>query len=779
VPSLSDPFAVEERFQAVFSYLQASSATARWRTIQSIERLPPPRPRAEPYVLELAGPLYEQVQRVDPVGTTPERLEAAAKRLGAWQVACPDLQDLPEWQDAIDALTRRAAHLYVFAGDPVRAARTLMRQADAPSGLVPVFDLPGQATRTAITRAFLESVEVPSRVSKVLRSALRDLQEQEGGVDIPVVESPVQAGSEDRIGGRIRLRVTQEREFDASSPAHAVRIAGVDFLGTRHIGTVEQALHAVLTRERRGDEQLEGGRAYEVTVASRHGQALINGTSFQLGLGGLVLSRVVSRQMPRLKVQMARGVGVTGRLTLDGEGVQVDPRTLTTKVETAFFSPMRTLAVPYGQEAAADAALRPLRQQFPHGELHIVGVRSLMDILDRRRLTQRVEISRVQHATSQARANKGALVGFALALLLLSALVYVLTPPVDQTPVRGTYSGSLLKLENRKGQTIEEIAVGAEIVNSIQSRNRSRSHALLSFGPSQDAGVVWAASSTDQGEVIRARSMAADTLLWERAVDVEVMFPEKPFANTSDYYVEAMYAADTRGGPADEIYASLTHSPYFPSVLVEIDAQTGTFLQQYVHPGHLTSRIQSMDLDEDGDVELITGGYSNAFNSPALLALHAEGFSGHAPATSAYTADGVPDAHHHAYLRLPATPVQEAAPKTFRVVRRAITREGHIRVQVEDGTFDDRLVSDSELFVRFDKRLRPVSVAPSSQYDRLAERLVEEGRLDSIPGPEAFQTYMDEIRYWNGKGWQNGPASADPRSASLAPSASLSSTSKR
>ena len=171
-----------------------------------------------------------------------------------------------------------------------------------------------------------------------------------------------------------------------------------------------------------------------------------------------------------------------------------------------------------------------------------------------------------------------------------------------------------------------------------------------------------------------------------------------------------------------------------------------------------------MDLDEDGDVELITGGYSNAFKSPVVLALHAEDFSGHAPATSAYTADGVPDAHHHAYLRLPATPVQEAAPKTFRVVRRAITREGHIRVQVEDGTLDDRLVSDSELFVRFDKRLRPVSVAPSSQYDRLAERLVEEGQLDSIPGSEVFAAYKNGVLYWNGKEWQTDPGStSDPQ----------------
>jgi hypothetical protein len=51
-----------------------------------------------------------------------------------------------------------------------------------------------------------------------------------------------------------------------------------------------------------------------------------------------------------------------------------------------------------------------------------------------------------------------------------------------------------------------------------------------------------------------------------------------------------------------------------------------------------------------------------------VVVVSAKGFGGHAPATPAYTAAGVPPAEHYGYLRLPATPVQEAAPKTFRLV---------------------------------------------------------------------------------------------------------------
>jgi hypothetical protein len=464
--------------------------------------------------------------------------------------------------------------------------------------------------------------------------------------------------------------------------------------------------------------------------------------------------------MPRVKVQMARGVGVTGGLTLDGEGVQVDPHTLATKVETAFFSPMRTLAVPYGQEAAADAALRPLREQFPHGELHIVGVRSLMDILDRRRLTQRVEISRVQHVTNQARANGATIAGFTFALLLLALLAYVLTPPLDQTPVRGTYSGSVLSVENRGGDVIKEVEVGTGIVTKVRAQRRARPHAFPEMSDQDTRAFIWAAVDSSGREVIRSSSFGADGLRWEKRVAPQVAFPQKPFANQPTYGVEDIYAANTDGKPGDEIYALLCHSPYFPALLIEIDARTGETLQRYVHPGHLTARIRHADLDDDGQVELVTGGYSNAFESPVVIALNADDFGGYGPATPAYTpADMVP-AQHHEYLRLPASPVQAASGKTFRLVRSTRILPEGVRVQVEDGTWgEDGLVSEIELFVRLDKTLRPISVVPNSQYERLAADLVEEGRLDSIPGPEAFASYKDGVQYWNGKEWQSDPAS--------------------
>lgn len=759
--SFSDPFALDEQFQDVHDRLHRASATARWSVLQAVAALPSPGTvGAEPYLLELAGPLGEQVRRIDPVGVHPDRLAQAAARLRQWKQACADLQDTADWVSAVRGLEAGAAQLYAYAGDPAQAARVLSDQ-HQDHGLVPVFDIPQGATPGEILEAFLEAVELPDPTRAPLRTALHALRADEPGVRVPIVERPAQGTALDGTGGLLRFRVMQVQEHGAASSLQPIRIRGLDF-GRDRVETVEEALHTFLASTLRDRQQTRG--ALEVDMACDPVGLRVAGTSFQMGVGGLAATRIVAHRAPRVRIRMTSGVGVTGGVTREGDAAPVAPGTLAAKVCASFFSPLQTLAVPAGQEDHAAAALAPLREQFPHGRLHVVGVRSLSDILDRRRLTRRTEVGRVQHVAERAKNRTGTVALVAFAAVLLAALVYVLVPPVDQVPVHGRFSGAILTLENRHGQVIEQVEVGASIANAVRARQRAKPVAFPRLGRDSTPGVVYAFADADGREVIRARTIEADTLLWEQPVESDVVFPQKPFTTPSRYHVEHVYAADTHGDERPELYALFNHNPYFPALLVELDRETGNVLQRYVHPGHLTARIRHADLDGDGTAELVTGGYNNAFKSPVVVVLSADDFEGRAPATPAYRPAGAAPASHHEYLRLPATPVQEAAPKTFRMVRSTHIFDRHIRVSVEDGTRDDGLQSDNELFVRFDADLQPISVGTSSQHDRLAEDLVAAGQLDAAPGPQTLQVYKDEIRYWNGEGWQSEPArSARPR----------------
>jgi len=316
----------------------------------------------------------------------------------------------------------------------------------------------------------------------------------------------------------------------------------------------------------------------------------------------------------------------------------------------------------------------------------------------------------------------------------------------------------MLTVENRNGHVIEQVDVGSEIARSVRQQRRISPHAFPQIGSEQTRTLVWAAADSARQEVIRARAIGGDTLKWEVPVDAEVLFPRKPFANHSSYRVENIYAGNTDGRVGDEIYALLNHTPYFPGLVVELDSETGAITQTYVHPGHLTARIRHTDLNGDGQAELITGGYSNAFDCPVVVVLDAEDFSGYGPATVPYIPAGVRPAAHYEYMRLPASPVQQAAPKTTRFTRFTSLVDGGLRFRVEDGTQEDEMVSDIELFLRFNRRLRPVSVVPNTQHERLAEELVASGRLEDLPGPETFRDYMKAIRYWNGENWQSSPA---------------------
>ena len=769
VPVPSDPFALDERFRVVFGHLRQPSTTARWSVIRAIEALPSPKiSEAEPYLLELAGPLCRQVRRMDPIGVHPERLAGAAGAVRQWEQACPDLGTLDVWGEAARRLEEGAARLFAFAGDPARAVQVMSRADARPGALVPVLDLPGEADPERVLRAFLNTVDLSSPVEKLLRQALNTLRDGPPGVYVPVVERPAQSHAATAmdglgIGGLLRLHLTrtqetQTQEQAGSSAPFVLRIRGLEDFGRDRIAPVEQALARFTGQERRSGA---AGQAVEVTLGCTPSGDVVSGSSFQLGAGSLALTYLVAHRAPRLRVRLASQVAMTGRVSARGQVEPVVPETLGVKVRTAFFSPVKTLAVPHGQEEDAEEALAALRDRFPCGELSVVGVRSLRDVLDRRRLTLRTEIGRMQHAAERATTYGATLALTGVALLLVGALAYVLMPPLDQTPVRAEYSGSTLTIENKYGQVIEQETVGAGIVNTVRAQQRSGPHAFLHSGSDGASRVAWAATGEATKEVIRMRRVGADTLIWERPVAPDVEFPQKPFASTPQYHVENLYAADTRGDEAEELYALLNHSPYFPGVLVELDPHTGDVLQQYVNPGHLTARLRHADLDGDGTAELITGGYSNAFQSPVVVVVSAEDFGGHAPATPAYTAAGVPPAEHYGYLRLPATPVQEASPKTFRLVRSTKQIDGDIRVFVEDGTRDDRLQSETELLLRLDADLQVVSVGTNSQHDRLARDLVAQGRLDAVPGAEALHEYKEEVRYWNGIGWERTPIRKD------------------
>ena len=783
-----DPFDLDRRFNQLGRVLESRAATPRWSLLRVVEGLPgPPLSGAEGYLLLLAEPLAAVAGDFDPVGTSPERLAAAARRMRCWGEAVPTLREVPAWETAQQALLDGAARLCAYGGAPARAVQYLAGGASPdPPSLIPLSALePGTGPRRALD-VFLREATMPGPVQERLQQFRTDLQRRHPGVAVPVIERSAPNQTQllgqtalprrSPVGGLLRLRVRQVRGDGPGESVGGGRDGQAEIIGPEGASPATRrrlAAAAVEAARPSGGAKQARPRPLRVDVERTPAALPLSGPSYELALAALVLTRVAGAARPRTRFRMASGVVMTGGLKAGGTVGPVAPETLTAKVRAAFFSPQAVFAVPRGQEPEAEAVVSALQERYPRGRLDVIGVRALAEVLDRRRLTCQDTVGRARHAARQVRRRAGPwAIGLALAVLVVAtAAALWWEHPLDRIPTNADYAGSTLTLENRYGQIVDQVEVGAKLVRHVKGGNRVSAHTTLRLEADGPPLLAYGSVREDGVEELRLKAVGADSVRWTLPMQFEVRFPEKPYAGTPTYSVEDVFAADTRKGPADELYLLASHSPYFPGLLIEVDPRTGRPVARYVHPGQLTARLRTADLRGDGTPELITGGYNNAFESPVVLALPADRLQGHGPATPAYTPTGLRPAAHHAYVRLPASPVQQANPKTSRFVRGTLVRSPlatgragargpdtpRLQVHVEDGRTGDGLVSEARLYLTFDAGFQLRTVGSSSEYDRLAERLVREGRLEAVPGPDVFRAYRGGVRYWTGSGWQTAP----------------------
>jgi hypothetical protein len=420
------------------------------------------------------------------------------------------------------------------------------------------------------------------------------------------------------------------------------------------------------------------------------------------------------------------------------------------------------LAVPDGQSAAAERALGILQEAYPHGDLDIVGVGRLRDVLDHRQLTQKVETSRVAYYAQRAWRQKKRVAVVLLIVGLALGLGWALRTPLDLSPASAQFRGSALTVENASGQVLEELEVGRSLVRNVKEGKAKRPVAFADVTGGQNKELFWVTSPGEDArmDVLRAKAVGADTLLWERPLRFEVNFPGKPEVTSPTFGIAGLTAGDLNRDGRPELYALANHRPYFPSLLLQFDPDDGDINRRYVHPGHLRSGIETADLAGGPAPELLVGGHSNAFGDPVLAVLDPANMAGHAPTRGDYGVGGADLAAHVAYLRFPSTAVQERRPADYPMVWqiRPVPAAKTLEVVTQDGRVPDEGSGRPRVITTLSFGLEPRSVGTDGTYDQLADSLLQRGVLEAVPGPEALRRYGERVRYWTGSGWSAEPS---------------------
>ena len=749
----------EAQYQQLLDLLDAP-VSGRWVLVQMadvLSRFDLQVPEAESYLLPLVEPLAEIVDDLDPIGCTPQQMETLATALRTAQAHQPALRSLDAAAQAETALRRRAALLYAYGGATARAVACLQ-----PSEAAPIDEADLSASDPRARLAQVRSGTDDATVEAGLEWAAAHWERGEAGAHttcIPVVE---------RLPSWIR------GEAEEGAPVGALRQIGVELYGPSDTtdrlqvdvivqGADEVDVTAVpLAAARRllderfsrlRDQYVQGRLAFD----RRHLEH--GGRSAGLAIAALFYGAVLDHTRQRRRLQLRSPVTLTGSVTEAGAVEAVEEAVLPAKVRTVFFSPKTTLVVPAAQEDAATAVRDALTSDFPNGDLTIVGADRLEGLFYDRRLTAQRRVGWVRHTARRLWHRRGRVVAgtiIAALLLVIGALLY---GPLDKNPVQARFEGETLFVQNAAGRTVEHIDVGQR---TVKKKLRGRASDLVEFvdvtgdGQNEIIWSDWPSSQTSGPPQLHCKSVGADTTHWTIPLRFATPFSRKMIKGKKFSPVD-LHAGDLDANGTKEVYAVLRHQPYFPSYLMKFNANTGAEQARYVHPGHLRrSPFKVANLDDDPAKELLVGAHSNAFGDAVLIVLDSRRIQGHAPIRGDYAVTGIDPARHEAYLRFPSTVVGQVEPPLHAFVRRTRTNAQTelITAEVQDGRFPEDETVSSYVLVTFTFDFEPVSMGTSSQFDRLAKQLVQQGRLDSVPDANDFERYLQRIQYWTGSGWK-------------------------
>jgi hypothetical protein len=765
-----DPIAVDRHFQEVLAALSAPTSPIRRAKVidRFLELIEEGAAAFESYVLDIAEILPEVVQALPAAGHDPDDLEVFTRRLVHLRTELPRLTSVKALFPALERLKLLHATALAYAGEIGAALRLF---GITPS--IPDFAAEGLSPFDSLRRAHADAIhrgadEAPI-LSRILLMWEDQLKEGTLGACVPVVEHLLgTSGTNDAIGEILRIScrvVSTIAEGDDDFPSNVqmlespTRIWSPSFVPTRAARELINKTLPLLSKKH-----------FSGRVTFRPPHLLQEGASTDLAIGTLVYIHALEHTDQRIAYHLLPTVAITGCLLPDGGVQAVDASAIPMKVRSVFFSAIESLVVPREQLELARSAVHDMRKSYPRRHLDIIGIDHLREMFFDLRIIRRSERSHLQQSARWLWRHRITAVAVLVALALVPFLASRLITSLDLRPVSGKYEGEYLFVRNAYGETIDRILLTQETAAAMSGGPfEDQTHRLFGFLDPEGKG-AWETvygekpgSETGGTSQIIARGIRSDTVLWRISISQDVRFPRSADAPDGRYAI-AHILVDPSTAQREASIFYVANNTFFPALLRRLDPRTGATIGTYVHVGHFASSLQFADVDRDGITEVLCCGINNAYRKAFVAVLDPAFLSGCSPARGKYIPDGISPGLEKYYVLIPETIVG----RCFNSMRRSaaavsLTVGEHYRrlmVQINDtpGVVDEGgRALDANFYIQFDQTMHPLGISTTDAYDLLADRLVEQGRLESFPELEYFDKYRTELLYWDGASWSTTP----------------------
>jgi hypothetical protein len=478
---------------------------------------------------------------------------------------------------------------------------------------------------------------------------------------------------------------------------------------------------------------------------------IVSGDSLDAGFVIACFSNLFKLYDARTVFSTVSNLAFTGKLNNDGFLEPVDETGLIFKIEACAFSETTTLVVPKEQEEISIKYLEEITKDYDQKNLlKIIGIKELSEILYDRRILELRRVSLNQQIAKKMWRRRRPIAA-ALFLIMVLFIAKVIYGPIDKHPYEINYSGKYLNVKNQYFETLTSIvidSVNVKQANDMMTKRGLKYSALCDVDKDGYVDLIYLEHDKDSGSfgTIVCKSIHLNKVLWQKYLSKRIDMPIAPVSNERFAFMQLEIGDFDKDG-YEEIYILCLNGDD-PCLVLKLVARTGQEIGSYLHIGHL-QEMRILDLDNDGNCEILACGINQAYGSACLVVLDPKKINGHGPTFGRYIVNGWKEANEKEYILIPKT-IAGKYYKTsaYNSANQIQINESEKNIKIDLNDTNLNFPEGTGLFytITFNYHLKPLIVIPHDYYITLTKTLYNEGRIKTYPDQVYFDNYLKDIK---------------------------------
>lgn len=237
---------------------------------------------------------------------------------------------------------------------------------------------------------------------------------------------------------------------------------------------------------------------------------------------------------------------------------------------------------------------------------------------------------------------------------------------------------------------------------------------------------------------------ADGTERWRYAVHRRFVIGGEPY--TDNYRIYQMFVGDFERNGTPQVIIGASQDPWYPNVLVRLNASDGSFVSEYWHPG-IIQLVVKKDLNGDGIDEFIMGGQNNRYGQACLVVLDPRRIRGYSPTPTKYIPPGMSGGEQLHYVLFPHSDLKDKWIDVANQVAKLAIREGGL---LEIAVLEPMGDYKTELYYYLDSTMTCVRVRGSDHFTAIRTRYQGKGRFTRPLNDAYYEDLRKNVLYWDG-----------------------------